>query len=168
MAGRVRPLSLFYSDASADGVEERSLVPRCRSYTRLRLNATMRILFPRGQRPRPAAGQRTFPGRSSVRTPVPRPSPTRSCAEALCPAISSIIVSYPRFGIPTSMLHSSVTKGDAFKRGSTEFDSIHGEIGQLPTKLHAPCHRQLIKPSSLDIVTTFVTPCKIRGRSPTI
>ncbi|GBP52717.1 hypothetical protein EVAR_43918_1 [Eumeta japonica] len=30
--GRVRSLSLFYSDTSADGVEERSLVPRSRSY----------------------------------------------------------------------------------------------------------------------------------------
>ncbi|GBP56421.1 hypothetical protein EVAR_90092_1 [Eumeta japonica] len=33
--GCVRPLSLFYSDASADGVEERSLVPRSRSHARL-------------------------------------------------------------------------------------------------------------------------------------
>ncbi|GBP88441.1 hypothetical protein EVAR_99535_1 [Eumeta japonica] len=30
--GRVRALSLFYSDASADGVEERSLVLRSRSH----------------------------------------------------------------------------------------------------------------------------------------
>ncbi|GBP66541.1 hypothetical protein EVAR_51066_1 [Eumeta japonica] len=37
----VRPLSLFYSDASADRVEERSLVPRSRSHARLRRNATM-------------------------------------------------------------------------------------------------------------------------------
>ncbi|GBP65350.1 hypothetical protein EVAR_52124_1 [Eumeta japonica] len=37
----VRPLSLFYSDASADGVEERSLVLRSRSHARLRRNATM-------------------------------------------------------------------------------------------------------------------------------
>ncbi|GBP05343.1 hypothetical protein EVAR_76774_1 [Eumeta japonica] len=39
--GCVRPLSLFYSDASADGVEERSLVPHSRSHARLRRNATM-------------------------------------------------------------------------------------------------------------------------------
>ncbi|GBP08146.1 hypothetical protein EVAR_2934_1 [Eumeta japonica] len=43
--GCVRPLSLFYSDASADGVEERSLVPRSRSYARLRRNATMSHAF---------------------------------------------------------------------------------------------------------------------------
>ncbi|GBP79758.1 Protein FAM49B [Eumeta japonica] len=39
----VRPLSLFCSDASADGVEERSLVPRSRSHARLRRNATMSL-----------------------------------------------------------------------------------------------------------------------------
>ncbi|GBP52757.1 hypothetical protein EVAR_27700_1 [Eumeta japonica] len=39
--GCVRPLSLLYSDASADGVEERSLVPRSRLHARLRRNATM-------------------------------------------------------------------------------------------------------------------------------
>ncbi|GBP87111.1 hypothetical protein EVAR_59768_1 [Eumeta japonica] len=43
--GCVRPLSLFYSDASADGVEERSLVPRSRSHARLRRNATMSHAF---------------------------------------------------------------------------------------------------------------------------
>ncbi|GBP82873.1 hypothetical protein EVAR_55424_1 [Eumeta japonica] len=37
----MRPLSLFYSDASADGVEERSLVPS----SRLRRNATMSHAF---------------------------------------------------------------------------------------------------------------------------
>ncbi|GBP34322.1 Angiotensin-converting enzyme [Eumeta japonica] len=41
----VRPLSLFYSDASADGVEERSLAPRSRSHARLRRNATMSHAF---------------------------------------------------------------------------------------------------------------------------
>ncbi|GBP18951.1 hypothetical protein EVAR_78419_1 [Eumeta japonica] len=39
------PLSLFYSDASADGVEERSLVPLSRSHARLRRNATMSHTF---------------------------------------------------------------------------------------------------------------------------
>ncbi|GBP32636.1 Pikachurin [Eumeta japonica] len=39
--GCVRPLSLFYSDASADGVEDRELVPRSRSHARFRRNATM-------------------------------------------------------------------------------------------------------------------------------
>ncbi|GBP53640.1 hypothetical protein EVAR_38614_1 [Eumeta japonica] len=39
--GCVRPLSLFYSDASADGVEERQLAPCSRSHARLRRNATM-------------------------------------------------------------------------------------------------------------------------------
>ncbi|GBP21708.1 hypothetical protein EVAR_16257_1 [Eumeta japonica] len=43
--GRVRPLSLFYSDASADGVEERSLVLRSRSHARLRRNVTMSHAF---------------------------------------------------------------------------------------------------------------------------
>ncbi|GBP31152.1 hypothetical protein EVAR_21590_1 [Eumeta japonica] len=43
--GCVRPLFLFYSDASADGVEERSLVPRSRSHARLRRNATMSHSF---------------------------------------------------------------------------------------------------------------------------
>ncbi|GBP35681.1 hypothetical protein EVAR_75006_1 [Eumeta japonica] len=43
--GCVRPLSLFYSDASADGVEERSFVPRSRSHARLRRNATMSHAF---------------------------------------------------------------------------------------------------------------------------
>ncbi|GBP45918.1 hypothetical protein EVAR_41219_1 [Eumeta japonica] len=41
----VRPLSLFYSDASADGVEERPLIPRSRSHARLRRNATMSHAF---------------------------------------------------------------------------------------------------------------------------
>ncbi|GBP55340.1 hypothetical protein EVAR_43096_1 [Eumeta japonica] len=36
----VRPLSLFYSNASADGAEERSLVPRSRSHAWLKRNAT--------------------------------------------------------------------------------------------------------------------------------
>ncbi|GBP61278.1 hypothetical protein EVAR_52767_1 [Eumeta japonica] len=43
--GCVRPLSLFYSDASADGVKERSLVSRSRSHARLRWNATMSHTF---------------------------------------------------------------------------------------------------------------------------
>ncbi|GBP59102.1 hypothetical protein EVAR_48078_1 [Eumeta japonica] len=43
--GCVRPLSLFYSDASADGMEERSLVPRSRSHAWLRRNATMSLAF---------------------------------------------------------------------------------------------------------------------------
>ncbi|GBP29948.1 hypothetical protein EVAR_18428_1 [Eumeta japonica] len=43
--GRVRALSLFYSDASADGEEERSLVPRSRLRARLRRNATMSHAF---------------------------------------------------------------------------------------------------------------------------
>ncbi|GBP90189.1 hypothetical protein EVAR_64171_1 [Eumeta japonica] len=43
--GCVRPLSLFYSDASADGVEERSLVPRSRSHAQLRRNVTMSHAF---------------------------------------------------------------------------------------------------------------------------
>ncbi|GBP17258.1 hypothetical protein EVAR_17751_1 [Eumeta japonica] len=43
--GYVRPLSLLYSDASADGVEERSLVPRSRSHARLRRNMTMSHTF---------------------------------------------------------------------------------------------------------------------------
>ncbi|GBP07804.1 hypothetical protein EVAR_77995_1 [Eumeta japonica] len=43
--GCVRLLSLFYSDASADGVEERSLAPRSRSHARLRRNATMSHTF---------------------------------------------------------------------------------------------------------------------------
>ncbi|GBP39069.1 hypothetical protein EVAR_27427_1 [Eumeta japonica] len=41
----VQPLSLFYSDISANGVEERSLVPRSRSHARLRRNATMSRAF---------------------------------------------------------------------------------------------------------------------------
>ncbi|GBP33840.1 hypothetical protein EVAR_20951_1 [Eumeta japonica] len=41
----VRPLSLFYSDASADAVKERSLVPHSRSHARLRRNATMSYAF---------------------------------------------------------------------------------------------------------------------------
>ncbi|GBP62332.1 hypothetical protein EVAR_48505_1 [Eumeta japonica] len=41
----VRPLSLFYSNVSADGVEERSLGPRSRSRARLRRNATMSHAF---------------------------------------------------------------------------------------------------------------------------
>ncbi|GBP47157.1 hypothetical protein EVAR_38267_1 [Eumeta japonica] len=43
--GCVRPLTFFYSDASADGVEERSLVLRSRSHARLRWNATMSHAF---------------------------------------------------------------------------------------------------------------------------
>ncbi|GBP65037.1 Cytochrome P450 CYP12A2 [Eumeta japonica] len=43
--GCVRPLSLFYSDESADEVEKRSLVPRSRSHARLRRNATMSHAF---------------------------------------------------------------------------------------------------------------------------
>ncbi|GBP54786.1 hypothetical protein EVAR_87858_1 [Eumeta japonica] len=43
--GCVRPLSLFYTDASADGVEERSLVPRSRSHARLGRKATMSHAF---------------------------------------------------------------------------------------------------------------------------
>ncbi|GBP33184.1 hypothetical protein EVAR_14865_1 [Eumeta japonica] len=50
--GCVRPLSLFYSDASADGVEERSLVPRSRSHARFRRNATMSHAFSGGARRR--------------------------------------------------------------------------------------------------------------------
>ncbi|GBP75637.1 hypothetical protein EVAR_28849_1 [Eumeta japonica] len=41
----VRPLPPFYSDASADGVEERALVPHSRSHARLRRNATMSHAF---------------------------------------------------------------------------------------------------------------------------
>ncbi|GBP26700.1 hypothetical protein EVAR_23471_1 [Eumeta japonica] len=41
----VRPLSLFYSYASAAGVEERSLVLRSVSHARLRRNATMSHAF---------------------------------------------------------------------------------------------------------------------------
>ncbi|GBP95546.1 hypothetical protein EVAR_100361_1 [Eumeta japonica] len=44
-SGCVRLLSLFYSDAPADGVEERSLVPRSRSLARLRRNATLSHAF---------------------------------------------------------------------------------------------------------------------------
>ncbi|GBP74771.1 hypothetical protein EVAR_45100_1 [Eumeta japonica] len=47
--GCERPLSLFYSYASADGVEERLLVPRPRSHARLRRNATMSHAFSCGQ-----------------------------------------------------------------------------------------------------------------------
>ncbi|GBP03588.1 hypothetical protein EVAR_101890_1 [Eumeta japonica] len=43
--GCVRPLSLFYSDVSADGLEERSLVPRSLSHAQLRRNATMSHAF---------------------------------------------------------------------------------------------------------------------------
>ncbi|GBP35168.1 hypothetical protein EVAR_18293_1 [Eumeta japonica] len=43
--GCVRSLSLFYSDASADEVEDRSLVPRSRSHARLRRNATTSHAF---------------------------------------------------------------------------------------------------------------------------
>ncbi|GBP12105.1 hypothetical protein EVAR_5928_1 [Eumeta japonica] len=43
--GCVRPLSLFYSDASTAGVMERSLVPRSRSHARLRRNATTSHAF---------------------------------------------------------------------------------------------------------------------------
>ncbi|GBP23569.1 hypothetical protein EVAR_80184_1 [Eumeta japonica] len=41
----VRPPSLFYPHASADRVEERSLVPRSRSHARLRRNAIMSHAF---------------------------------------------------------------------------------------------------------------------------
>ncbi|GBP04083.1 hypothetical protein EVAR_74824_1 [Eumeta japonica] len=62
--GCVRPLSLFYSDASADGVEERSYVPRSRSHARLRRNATMsHAFFVR------AAGVHRFIRRYLVKTP---------------------------------------------------------------------------------------------------
>ncbi|GBP46277.1 hypothetical protein EVAR_30407_1 [Eumeta japonica] len=47
--GCVRPLSLFYSDASVDGVEERSLDQRSRSRARLRRNAKMSHAFSRVQ-----------------------------------------------------------------------------------------------------------------------
>ncbi|GBP01066.1 hypothetical protein EVAR_2330_1 [Eumeta japonica] len=40
-----QPLSLFYSDASADTVKERSLIPRSRSHARLRPNTTMSHAF---------------------------------------------------------------------------------------------------------------------------
>ncbi|GBP88589.1 hypothetical protein EVAR_65990_1 [Eumeta japonica] len=43
--GCVRPLSLFYLDASANGAEERSLVPRSRSHARFKRNATMSHAF---------------------------------------------------------------------------------------------------------------------------
>ncbi|GBP23976.1 hypothetical protein EVAR_17616_1 [Eumeta japonica] len=43
--GCVLPLPLFYSYASADGVEERALVPRSRSHARLRWNATVSHAF---------------------------------------------------------------------------------------------------------------------------
>ncbi|GBP46789.1 hypothetical protein EVAR_10757_1 [Eumeta japonica] len=43
--GSLLPLSLFYSDASANRVEERSRVPRSRSLARLRRNATMSHAF---------------------------------------------------------------------------------------------------------------------------
>ncbi|GBP61184.1 hypothetical protein EVAR_28393_1 [Eumeta japonica] len=41
----VRTLSLFYSDASDDGVEERSLIPRSRLHAPLRRNAIMSHAF---------------------------------------------------------------------------------------------------------------------------
>ncbi|GBP63076.1 hypothetical protein EVAR_50032_1 [Eumeta japonica] len=41
----LRPLFLFYSDASTDGVEERSLVLLSRSHARFRRNATMSHAF---------------------------------------------------------------------------------------------------------------------------
>ncbi|GBP33657.1 Protein Wnt-7b [Eumeta japonica] len=44
-ASCARPLSLFYSDASADGVVERSLVLSSRSHAWLRRNATMSHAF---------------------------------------------------------------------------------------------------------------------------
>ncbi|GBP92258.1 hypothetical protein EVAR_68219_1 [Eumeta japonica] len=43
--GCVGPLSLFYSNASVDAVEEILLVPRSRSHARLRRNATMSHAF---------------------------------------------------------------------------------------------------------------------------
>ncbi|GBP20664.1 hypothetical protein EVAR_16537_1 [Eumeta japonica] len=43
--GCMRPLCLFYLDASADGVEERSLVSSSRSHARLKRNATMSHVF---------------------------------------------------------------------------------------------------------------------------
>ncbi|GBP47635.1 RNA-directed DNA polymerase from mobile element jockey [Eumeta japonica] len=43
--GCVRPLSFFYSNASANGVKERSLVTRSRSHARLKQNATMNDAF---------------------------------------------------------------------------------------------------------------------------
>ncbi|GBP79154.1 hypothetical protein EVAR_62055_1 [Eumeta japonica] len=45
VGGCVRPLSLSYSDASADGVGERSFVTCSRSHARLRRNATMSHAF---------------------------------------------------------------------------------------------------------------------------
>ncbi|GBP36597.1 hypothetical protein EVAR_34341_1 [Eumeta japonica] len=42
---RLCAAAAFYSDASADGVEEGSLVPRSRSHARLRRNATMSHAF---------------------------------------------------------------------------------------------------------------------------
>ncbi|GBP93093.1 Sulfide:quinone oxidoreductase, mitochondrial [Eumeta japonica] len=41
----MRPLSLYYLDASADGVKERSLVPSSHLHARLRRNATMSHAF---------------------------------------------------------------------------------------------------------------------------
>ncbi|GBP70953.1 hypothetical protein EVAR_48961_1 [Eumeta japonica] len=62
----VRPLSLFYLDASAAEVEERSLVPRSRSHARLRRNATMSHAFSRA---RGESTSRQLP----VRSTAPRP-----------------------------------------------------------------------------------------------
>ncbi|GBP73732.1 hypothetical protein EVAR_103194_1 [Eumeta japonica] len=66
---RVRPLSLFYSDASADGVEERSLVPRSRSHPRLRRNATMSHAFSRSKRAHEPPESRWSPPATDTRNP---------------------------------------------------------------------------------------------------
>ncbi|GBP52191.1 hypothetical protein EVAR_87576_1 [Eumeta japonica] len=78
--GCVRPLSLFHSDTSADGVEERSLVPRSRSHARLRRNATMSHAFSRNANSRsfvvvPSPPKRTDTRRSDGRTRAARVVP---------------------------------------------------------------------------------------------
>ncbi|GBP91986.1 hypothetical protein EVAR_64145_1 [Eumeta japonica] len=50
--GCARPLSLFCLDASADGVEERSLIPHSRSHARFTRNATMSHTLSGGARRR--------------------------------------------------------------------------------------------------------------------
>ncbi|GBP54997.1 hypothetical protein EVAR_34471_1 [Eumeta japonica] len=64
--GCVRPLSFFYSDASADGVEERSLVPRSRSHARLRRNATMSHAVPAARAKSAGATGRATNGTASA------------------------------------------------------------------------------------------------------
>ncbi|GBP20781.1 hypothetical protein EVAR_14507_1 [Eumeta japonica] len=67
--GYVRPLSLFYSDVSADEVEERSFVPRARSHARLRRNATMSHAFSHEQQVPPMhPNVCAFAGGSRVRS----------------------------------------------------------------------------------------------------